>query len=352
MDPTCLQGLPRVRRPLRRLPRHRPRRARIRRSSSPTCTATDPRATSRSTATSCSSRWTPRRAPRPVRAAQPTASTPGAFEGIRVFDISDPADPRFVKAARTDCGSHTNRLVPGEGDMADVYVASYPLSASNIGPDCQAPSRDLRDPGGRAAAGAGAGDRGWPSPPSGSIFGAAYGITPLRRRRRHHGAVPKKPAAACLSQGQPRDISNPLEPVVTAVSTSRRRHLALGRLHSGREVRHLRRRVLRRRRRSPSVRCGPTRSPTRRRRPATTGSLDPSRTVPQLQLPAVGPSLRPRFLRLRLGTSVVDLTDPAAPKEIAFYDIAQPWSTYFNNGLIVANDISRVPRRSARGRRR
>ena len=42
------------------------------------------------------------------------------------------------------------------------------------------------------------------------------------------------------------------------------------------------------------------------------------------------------------GTSVVDLTDPAAPKEIGYYDMqSNAWSTYWYNGLIVANDISR-----------
>ena len=68
-----------------------------------------------------------------------TASTAGAFEGVRIFDISDPADPEFIKGVRTDCGSHTNTLVPGEGGTAYVYVASYPLSKSSLGPDCQAP---------------------------------------------------------------------------------------------------------------------------------------------------------------------------------------------------------------------
>lgn len=42
------------------------------------------------------------------------------------------------------------------------------------------------------------------------------------------------------------------------------------------------------------------------------------------------------------GTSVVDLTDPAAPTEAAYYDMqSNQWSTYWYYGLIVANDISR-----------
>ena len=42
------------------------------------------------------------------------------------------------------------------------------------------------------------------------------------------------------------------------------------------------------------------------------------------------------------GTSVVDLTDPRNPKEIGYYDMrSNQWSTYWYNGLIIANDISR-----------
>ncbi len=35
------------------------------------------------------------------------AGTPG-FEGIRIFDVRDRANPRYVGAVATDCGSHTN----------------------------------------------------------------------------------------------------------------------------------------------------------------------------------------------------------------------------------------------------
>ena len=43
---------------------------------------------------------------------------------------------------------------------------------------------------------------------------------------------------------------------------------------------------------------------------------------------------------------MVDFTDPANPKEIAYYQIrgkvpADEWSTYWYNGYIYANDINR-----------
>jgi hypothetical protein len=66
------------------------------------------------------------------------ATDPDGFEGIRIFDISDKADPQYVAAVRTDCGSHTNTLVPGkDGEHEYVYVSSY--SPSERFPNCQPP---------------------------------------------------------------------------------------------------------------------------------------------------------------------------------------------------------------------
>ncbi|MEV5409903.1 hypothetical protein AB0K60_13815 [Thermopolyspora sp. NPDC052614] len=62
------------------------------------------------------------------------------WEGLRIFDISDKAKPRYVKAIPTSCGSHTHTLVPGKGDNKDkvyVYVSSFgPLPGA---PNCQPP---------------------------------------------------------------------------------------------------------------------------------------------------------------------------------------------------------------------
>ncbi len=64
------------------------------------------------------------------------ANTLGAWEGVRVFDISDPTDPVLIDAYKTDCGSHTHTLLP-DPDNGNVYlyVSSYPLSPSGIGPE-------------------------------------------------------------------------------------------------------------------------------------------------------------------------------------------------------------------------
>ncbi|MEU4538347.1 hypothetical protein AB0G15_26225 [Streptosporangium sp. NPDC023825] len=48
-----------------------------------------------------------------------------AWEGIRIFDIEDKANPKFVSAVQTDCGSHTHTLVPGKSpDKVYLYISS------------------------------------------------------------------------------------------------------------------------------------------------------------------------------------------------------------------------------------
>jgi hypothetical protein len=59
-------------------------------------------------------------------------TTPGAWNGIQVFDVSDPRNPEEVEFIFTDCGSHTHTLLP-DGDRLFIYVSSYPLSPGSIG---------------------------------------------------------------------------------------------------------------------------------------------------------------------------------------------------------------------------
>ena len=57
------------------------------------------------------------------------------FEGIRMFDVTDPANPRFLAAMPTACGSHTHTLVPNpDAGMLHLYVSSYPLGAGRTAP--------------------------------------------------------------------------------------------------------------------------------------------------------------------------------------------------------------------------
>lgn len=276
-----------------------------------------------------------------------TAKTAGAFEGIRVFDVSDPANPVFLQGVRTDCGSHTNTLVPAAGDKAYLYVASYPLSASGLGPDCQAPFERIsviQVDGKDAVAGLSARVVAEPTIKGIDMFGAKFGVEPFFACHDITVLSPRQTAAAaCLSQGQLWDISDPLAPRVTAnIDTP-----DVDIWHSAAY--------------SPDGKLvtfgdeyfGPAKEPY--------GALwtyavaDPSTPLSHYRIPRDEPStyhnfnyvpLRDRYVLVSSaygsGTSVVDLTNPAAPKEIAYYDMqSNAWSTYWYNGLIVVNDISR-----------
>lgn len=66
------------------------------------------------------------------------ASKKEAWEGIKVFDISDLTAPRYVAAVETKCGSHTHTLVPDKRGKNDfLYVSSY--SPAPDYPDCKPP---------------------------------------------------------------------------------------------------------------------------------------------------------------------------------------------------------------------
>ena len=71
----------------------------------------------------------------PSLATNPSEQT---WEGVKVFDISDPANPQYVSAVETKCGSHTHTLAPSKnGRNLFAYVSSY--SPSSTFPDCQPP---------------------------------------------------------------------------------------------------------------------------------------------------------------------------------------------------------------------
>jgi hypothetical protein len=145
------------------------------------------------------------------------ASTPAnadAFEGIRIFDISDKSAPEYVAAVPTDCGSHTNTLVPGDRDTEYVYVSSY--APSDNYPNCQKPHDKISvievpkdDPASASVVNepvlfpdggnAGGGVR--------SATEGCHDITVLPHR--------DIAAGACMGDGVIMDISDPVKPRVT-----------------------------------------------------------------------------------------------------------------------------------------
>jgi hypothetical protein len=82
-------------------------------------------------------------APRESPACDSKAMAGGmpGFEGMRIFDVSDPTRPVLIKGVPTDCGSHTHTLVPdAENGRVLLYVASYTaseLSQSQYGNECK-----------------------------------------------------------------------------------------------------------------------------------------------------------------------------------------------------------------------
>ncbi|MER7660328.1 hypothetical protein [Streptomyces sp. NPDC096193] len=64
------------------------------------------------------------------------ATEKSSWEGMKIFDISDKRNPKYIAAVETACGSHTHTLVPERRDVY-IYVSSYSPSAAF--PDCQPP---------------------------------------------------------------------------------------------------------------------------------------------------------------------------------------------------------------------
>ncbi|MFI6287790.1 LVIVD repeat-containing protein [Streptomyces sp. NPDC051018] len=65
-----------------------------------------------------------------------SATVKSSWEGMKVFDISDKRNPKYVAAVETACGSHTHTLVPDRKNIY-VYVSSYSPNAAY--PDCLPP---------------------------------------------------------------------------------------------------------------------------------------------------------------------------------------------------------------------
>ena len=90
----------------------------------------------------------------PVGAERRTRSRFG-YEGLRMFDVTNPVKPKYLRFFRTACGSHTHTLVPdARRGMVHAYIASYPSSSNTtpqidraesepLGLTCEAPHRKI-----------------------------------------------------------------------------------------------------------------------------------------------------------------------------------------------------------------
>ena len=131
------------------------------------------------------------------------------WEGIRVISIADPAKPKLLAAVRTDCGSHTNTIYPDTGrNRLIVYALSYPLAGRyNPAPataTCSAASHRkisvLEVPLGAPETAKVLG-----TPSTGETIGC-HDVTLFLER--------KLAGAACLTESQTWDISNPEQPKI------------------------------------------------------------------------------------------------------------------------------------------
>jgi hypothetical protein len=135
----------------------------------------------------------------------------GNWEGIRVVSIADRANPKLLGSVATDCGSHTNTMYADPAnDRLLIYVLSYPLAGrynpASALPTCNATSHrkfsvvevPLDDPGNPTVL---------RTVPVETNIGC-HDVTLFLQR--------KLAAAACLTESQIWDLSDPAKPEVIA----------------------------------------------------------------------------------------------------------------------------------------
>jgi hypothetical protein len=275
------------------------------------------------------------------RSSDTTASDPNGWEGIRIFDLSDTANPVLIHAVRTDCGSHTHTLVP---DLANgrvlLYISSYPGST---GPNCQSPFHKISIVQVPLSA-----------PETASVLSqpqltanvpGCHDITVFMAIH--------KAAASCANEGQIWDISDPANP-----GTLNPMHITASGVnywHSAEFTWDGQYVVWDDE--SFTGTCGPAQDGRIRVFKVSDGALMSSFMIPRQQssycsvhngnvIPVNG-----RYLLVTAwyygGTSVIDFTNPMQPQEIAYYDpegsptSGEAWSSYWYNGRIYANDMRR-----------
>ena len=274
------------------------------------------------------------------RSSDTTACGPTCFEGIRIFDLTDPTTPVYLKGVYTDCGSHTHTLVP---DLANnrllIYVSSYPGSS---GPNCASPFQKfsiVQVP--------------LDAPENASVLSQPVltgvpGCHDMTAFLAIH-----KMAAMCATEGQLWDITDPANP-----DTAHPLEIddpGVNYWHSAEFTWDGQYVVTNDE--SFTGTCLPNGDGKIRIWRVSDGMLMSSFMIPRPQgiycsvhngniIPVEG-----RYILVAAwyggGTSVVDFTNPMNPHEIAYYvgttgrGRADTWSSYWYNGKIYANDITR-----------
>lgn len=291
--------------------------------------------------------------PRQTAACDSPSASPQGVEGIRVVDLGsfDRPAPRQVAFVQTDCGSHTHTLVPDEANgRVLLYVQSYPLGVQT--PTCSAATHrkisvvevPLANP---AAA------RVVATPDVSPAIGC-HDVTVL---------VPRKLAgAACITESQLWDISDPARPRVLShiVNPAITIHhsttfsfdgntLAIGDELGGAAV-------------APGCADGNEHLPigaiwfydvSNPLTPLLVGTFRIPQEVTSTICTAHNFNTLPVTSQRDLltsawyngGTTVVDFTDPASPRQVGHYivksDVASnAWSSYWYRDQIYANNLA------------
>jgi len=273
-----------------------------------------------------------------VRSSDTTAcGPPTCFEGIRIFDLSDPANPVRIASVPTDCGSHTHTLVP---DLANnrvlLYISSYP---GGSGPNCQSPFRKisivqvpLNNPEGSSVLS---------QPQLTATVPGCHDITVFMAIH--------KAAASCATEGQIWDITDPANP-----NTLNPVHVddpGVNYWHSAEFTWDGQYVVWDDE--SFTNTCQPGGDGKIRIYRVSDAALMSSFMIPRTSgsycsvhngniVPVLG-----RYLLVSAwytgGTSVIDFTNPMSPQEVGYVDQSngEVWSSYWYNGRIYANDMLR-----------
>lgn len=323
-----------------------------------------------------------------------TANDPaGSWEGVRVFDVTDPTNPQFIEAVPTDCGAHTITGVPDPANnRVYIYVSSYPLGAAALtdqlpnqtkpdGTQCVEPHQkisivrvDLANPASMDDRD-GSGNYVNVIEDGMNIFTRLTNIAIGGRKFQFAGCHDitvdldhDRAAAACWEEGQTWDISNPENPNFLNRIRANSHENTMDVFHSstytwdgkiivwGDEAGG-----------GGEARCTDTESTqgrfwfTRNVSLRLLGSFK----IPRPQsgnctahnMNVVPVTEERRYLLASSwydgGTSIIDFSNPSKAREIAYYDgvddpatptvdeRANTWSTYWYNGYYYANDINR-----------
>jgi hypothetical protein len=280
-----------------------------------------------------------------------------AWEGLRIFDVTDKKSPRYVGAVQTECGSHTHTMIPGKADNLYVYVSSpgpEPDSATCPPPHelIQVVEVPLKSP---QSAKVVAKPDIFPERQHSELASGCHDIT----------AYPEKnlAAAACFGDGVLLDIADPVNPKVLQQLTDTENfqiwHSATFNNDGTKVV-------------FSDELGGGAMATCDRNTPATKGANAVYDLVngklerrgyfkiPREQqreencvahngslIPVPGKDIMVQSW-YQGGVSIWDFTDSAKPREIGFFErgpardaaIAGSWSAYYYNGYIYSSDIT------------